>query len=119
MNKTTIAALVACAAIPGAAQAQVSGNANVARIPAFHAMCPENTDVVTKDGGPILVNGKETKLMTFSKDFTAAALDNITVTVEMDANDAVSMTFTNSKTGNQDYCKIAPGDIILGGKKIN
>ena len=120
MNKLSVAAaLLALAALPGAAQAQVSGNANVGRIPAFKAICPDNLEVTTKEGGPIMLNGKEAMLMVYSKDFSTATLDTITVTVEMDANDALSMNYSNTKTGLNVGCKIVPGDLFLNGKKIN
>ena len=78
-----------------------------ARVPLMKGNCPGDLVVMTKVAdGPVFFNDKEAMVTVFNKDYAIAKLNEISIGISLDANDALSLQYENSKTGVNILCKI-------------
>jgi hypothetical protein len=87
---------VAGVAMAGAARAEV---------PFFNAVCPGNIEVHADDGGPVYVNGKETRLKRFNGDYYEARLGSLTISVTIRPDGTPDISYTG-KGGANGVCRI-------------
>ncbi|BFM38679.1 hypothetical protein [Synechocystis sp. LKSZ1] len=78
---------------------------SVAAIPLFNATCPGKIEVHADQGGPIYINGKETKLIVKKSKYYEAKLpkganSDIVISVAINPDDSVTVSYTGKKGAN-------------------
>ncbi len=81
----------------------VAGSAH-AGIPLFNASCPGNLDVHGDEGGPVFINGKETKLKKFSDNYYEATGAGVTISISVNPDDSTRIAYTG-KHGVNGVCE--------------
>jgi hypothetical protein len=76
-----------------------------AEIPMFNASCPHGIEVHADKGGPIFINGKNTKITTSNRNYYEANRHEVTVSVSINADGSPSVSFTGSGGANG-MCKV-------------
>jgi hypothetical protein len=82
------AALFLCA---GAAQAG---------IPRLNVVCPGHLEVHADEGGPVWINGKQTKLKKVNADYYEATGSGLTLSIAMSPDGAATVTYTGKHGAN-------------------
>jgi len=78
-----------------------------AEVPFFNAVCPGNGEVHADDGGPIYVNGRETKLRRFNNNYYEAKLGSLTISVTVRPDGTPDISYTK-KGGVNGVCNVRP-----------
>ncbi len=78
-----------------------------AEVPFFNAVCPGNVEVHADDGGPIYVNGRETKLRRFNNNYYEAKLESLTISVTVRPDGTPDISYTK-KGGVNGVCNVRP-----------
>ena len=103
MNRTMfLAALGLMAGVPSIAQAA---------LPMFNGTCPGGLEVHADEGGPVYINGRETRLTRSNDNYFEASDTSIGVTLSISRSPdgSVSMSYTG-KGGANGVCTVgAPG----------
>lgn len=78
-----------------------------AAIPMFNGTCPGGLEIHADEGGPVYVNGRETKLKKFSDDYFEASDSNsgVTLSITRAADGGAQMSYTG-KGGANGVCTI-------------
>lgn len=78
-----------------------------AAIPMFNGTCPGGLDVHADEGGPVYINGRETRLKKFNDDYVEASDSNsgVTLSIMRSADGDVRMSYTG-KGGANGVCTI-------------
>lgn len=77
----------------------------MAAVPFFNATCPGNIDVHADEGGPIYINGKQTKLKVFNKNYYEAKGSGITLSLAINPDGTPTLSYTG-KHGVNGICTI-------------
>lgn len=95
MKTSSLLAATALLALPFALQAQ-------AALPMFNGTCPGGLEVHADDGGPVYVNGKETRLKRFNDDYVEAhdPASGVTLSITTSAGGGVQMSYTGHGGAN-------------------
>ncbi|MBA1202656.1 hypothetical protein G7009_12965 [Pseudomonas capeferrum] len=80
-----------------------AGSAN-ADIPLVNAICPGNIEVHADEGGPIYINGKETKLKKFSETHFEGKGGGVTVSLMVRPDGSAEVSYTG-KGGANGVCE--------------
>jgi hypothetical protein len=89
---------------PALAVAMLSTPA-VAGVPFFNATCPGKIEVHADEGGPIYINGRETKLKRFNENYYEARLGTVTVSLAIRPDGSPDITYT-LKGGANGICRV-------------
>lgn len=71
-----------------------------ADVPFFNATCPGHIEVHADEGGPIYLNGSEAKLHRFNSNYYEASQGPTTVSVSVNPDGSVSVSYTRQGVGN-------------------
>lgn len=82
-----------------AAALLISGTAN-AGIPLFNLTCPGNLEVHADQGGPVFINGKETKLKKLNDNFFEATGSGVTLSISVNPDGTATVTYTGKHGAN-------------------
>ena len=82
--------LAACAVLAAGA----SATAVEAKVPFFNAVCPGQIEVHADAGGPVYVDGKETKLKRFNDNYYEARLGALTISVTIMPDGSPDISYT-------------------------
>jgi hypothetical protein len=82
-----------------AATSLTAGSAQ-AKIPLFNYTCPGNLEVHADQGGPVYINGKETKLKKVNNNFYEATGSNVTLSISINPDESVTVSYTGPKGVN-------------------
>lgn len=102
MNRVPLFAVAALLAVaPLASPAQ-------AAIPMFNGTCPGGLEIHADEGGPVYVNGRETRLKRFNDDYFEArdADSGVTLSISRSPDGSVALSYTG-KGGANGVCSIA------------
>ncbi len=80
-----------------AAALVVASGAAHAAVPAFTATCGKKTEVKAAAGGPIMIKGKEAKIMVEKDNYYEAALGKMTVMLTVGGDGKVTLAYTKKK----------------------
>jgi hypothetical protein len=80
----------------------LSGAAN-AGIPSFNFTCPGNFEVHADQGGPVYINGKETKLKKVNDNYFEAKGAGVTLSISINPDESVDVSYTG-KHGVNGIC---------------
>lgn len=96
--------MTVCAAL------SVGTTAAGAAVPFFNATCPGRIEVHADEGGPIFINGKETRLKRFNENYYEARSGNVTVSLTIRPDGSPDVSYTG-RGGANGVCRIkaAPG----------
>ena len=72
----------------------------VAAVPLLNATCPGNTDVHADAGGPVYLNGKETKLKVVNQNFYEATGSGVTLSIIINPDGSASISYAKKGGGN-------------------
>lgn len=72
----------------------------VAAVPFLNATCPGNIDVHADAGGPVYLNGKETKLRVVNKNFYEATRNGVTLSISINPDGSASISYEKKGGGN-------------------
>jgi hypothetical protein len=102
--KTSLLAATALLALPFAFQAQ-------AALPMFNGSCPGGLEVHADEGGPVYVNGKETRLKRFNDNYAEAhdPASGVTLSITTSADGGVQMSYTG-QGGANGVCSVGRHD---------
>lgn len=89
MWKHLIATACVCAA----------GSASAA-IPLMNFTCPGKLEVHADQGGPVYINGKETRLKRFNDNYYEARGAGVTLSISINPDGTPSMSYTGAKRAN-------------------
>lgn len=82
-----------------AAALLISGSAN-AGIPLINATCPGNLEVHADQGGPVFIDGKETKLKKLNDNFFEATGSGVTLSISVNPDGTATVTYTGKHGAN-------------------
>ena len=82
-----------------AAALLITGNAN-AGIPLINVTCPGNLEVHADEGGPVFINGKETKLKKLNDNFFEAKGAGVTLSISVNPDGSATVTYTGQHGAN-------------------
>ena len=91
-----------------------SAGAAAAKVPFFNATCPGNIEVHADEGGPVYINGNETKLKAFNDGYYEASAGGTTISVSVNPDGTPSVTYT-AHGGANGICQIADNTITEPG----
>ncbi|MBH3429084.1 hypothetical protein [Pseudomonas alkylphenolica] len=83
----------------GALLVSATGLAN-AGIPLVNATCPGNIEVHADEGGPIYINGKESKLKKFNDNYFEAKGSGVTISLSINPDGSASVSYTGKNKAN-------------------
>lgn len=72
----------------------------MAAVPFLNATCPGNIEVHADAGGPVYLNGKETKLKVVNKNFYEAASGGVTLSISVNPDGSASISYAKRGGGN-------------------
>ena len=75
-----------------------------ADIPLLNYSCPEGLDVHADKGGPVYINGKETKLKKFNENYYEATGSGVTISISINPDGSPSVSYTG-KQGAHGICR--------------
>ena len=78
-----------------------SGTAQAA-IPTFSATCAEKVEVKAAEGGPIMIKGKEAKILVEKDNYYEAKRGKMTVVLTIGADGALSLAYTAKKKDKEE-----------------
>jgi hypothetical protein len=81
-----------------------AGTANAA-IPLLNATCPTNIEVHADQGGPIYINGKESKLKKINDNYFEAKGNGVTISLSINPDGSPSVSYTG-KGGANGFCQV-------------
>jgi len=82
-----------------AAALLITGNAN-AGIPLINVTCPGNLEVHADQGGPVFINGKETRLKKVNDDYFEAEGAGVTLSISINPDGSAMVTYTGKHGAN-------------------
>ena len=82
-----------------AAALLMAGTAN-AGIPLINVTCPGNLEVHADEGGPVFINGKETKLKKLNDDYFEATGSGVTLSTSVNPDGSATVTYTGKHGAN-------------------
>lgn len=77
-----------------------------AGLPGFNVECPGKLDVHADDGGPVYINGKETKFKKLSETYFEAKGSGVTLSIMVNPDESVSVSYSG-KHGVNGVCSLA------------
>ncbi|MDM0046815.1 hypothetical protein QTH91_20150 [Variovorax dokdonensis] len=77
-----------------------------AAIPMLNYTCPGNLDVHADEGGPVFINGKETKLKRFNDNYYEASGAGVTLSISINPDGTPTVSYTGPKRANG-ICHVA------------
>ena len=77
----------------------ITGTAN-AGIPLINVTCPGNLEVHADEGGPVFINGKETKLKKLNDTFFEATGAGVTLSISVNPDGTATVTYTGKHGAN-------------------
>jgi hypothetical protein len=77
----------------------ITGTAN-AGIPLFNVTCPGNLEVHADEGGPVFINGEETKLKKLNDTFFEAKGAGVTLSISVNPDGTATVTYTGKHGAN-------------------
>lgn len=88
--------------VPTAAAASLFACTAYAGIPLLNGTCPGNLSVHADEGGPVYVNGKETKLKRFNDNYYEAkdAASGVTLSISINPDGSPSLSYTGKNRAN-------------------
>lgn len=104
MKTPSLFAATALLALPFPFQAQ-------AALPMFNGSCPGGLEVHADEGGPVYVNGKETRLRRFNDNYAEAhdPASGVTLSITTSADGSVQMSYTG-QGGANGVCSVGRHD---------
>ncbi len=72
----------------------------IAAVPFLNATCPGNIDVHADAGGPVYLNGKETKLKVVNENFYEATQGGVTLSISINPDGTPSISYEKKGGGN-------------------
>ncbi|EHJ96137.1 hypothetical protein [Agrobacterium tumefaciens] len=80
----------------------------IAAVPFLNATCPGNIDVHADAGGPVYLNGKETKLKVVNENFYEATQGGVTLSISINPDGTPSISY-EKKGGGNGICTVRSG----------
>lgn len=92
MNLTRIAAV--------AASLLIAVSSAFAKIPLVNATCPHDIEVHADEGGPIYINGKESKLKVINDNYYEATGEGVTISLSINPDGSAAVSYTGHGGAN-------------------
>lgn len=83
-----------------AAMAVLCAGAAQAAIPTLNVVCPGNLEVHADAGGPVWINGKQTKLKAVNANYYEATGSGVTLAISIDPAGSATVTYTGKHGAN-------------------
>lgn len=82
-----------------------------AEVPFFNATCPGQIEVHADQGGPVYIDGRQTRLKRFNNSYYEASQGRMTVSISVNPDGTPSVTYTRRGGGNG-VCRVASNEIF-------
>ena len=70
------------------------------RIPMFNAICGTGIEVHGDEGGPVFIDGEETRLERFNDNYFEASHDGVTISISFNPDGSLGLSFTGPNRAN-------------------